>query len=189
MAFWKTNSVDPVRQFRFKVIDSSGVWWWVKSIDKPSFEVNTGEYQLANHKFKYPGIAVWNDITLIIRDVGDKADLILNSFMPGQGYQSPDDCSTGITKVGHDGKNKGGLQILQYDRTGKLIETWDIYGSFIKSVNFGQLDYGSDDMVEITIVVAYDYAEINGGVGTQRRTQPEEGGLFSVTTDNTRGEN
>ena len=69
MAFWNLPSVDPTRKFRF-LMQSNGIesdqWIWAKSINKPSYEINTGEYQLGNHKFKYPGIATWNDITITI---------------------------------------------------------------------------------------------------------------------------
>ena len=179
MTFWKENRIDPVRKFRFKVIDQGGEWWWVKQIDKPSFEINTAEYQLANQKFTFPGLLVWNDIQLTIYDVGKKAVEILNRFMSRQGYQSPDDCYVGIQKVEHD--SGSGLKILQYNGAGKMIETWELFGSFIKAVDFGTLDYSSDDLVEIKITIAYDFAEINGGVGTQ--TQQITGSNAPLTTE------
>ena len=43
MAFWSTNNVEPTRQYRFTISDGSGVWWWAKSCDKPSFEIETQE--------------------------------------------------------------------------------------------------------------------------------------------------
>ena len=48
MAFWKDNTTDPKRQFRFK-IDGNEIWWWAKSIDKPTVEVSSNSYQLINH--------------------------------------------------------------------------------------------------------------------------------------------
>ena len=41
---------------------------------------------------------------------------------------------------------------------GKTLRTWTLVNSFIKSVNYGDLDYGSDELVSIEIVVSYDYA-------------------------------
>jgi len=182
MAFWKTNSVDPVRQFRFKVLGPGGEWWWVKNIDKPSFEINTNEYQLANQKFKFPGILTWNDITVTILDVGKKANEILNIFMKKQGYQSPDACNTGLSKVFQGtGKEQGDLNILQYDSTGKVIETWDLYGSFIKSVDFGTLDYSGDEIVEIKIVITYDYAEMSTRLGVQTTEDTPQGTGVSIS--------
>jgi len=41
---------------------------------------------------------------------------------------------------------------------GSTLRTWTLVNSFIKSVNYGDLDYSSDDLVSIEITVAYDYA-------------------------------
>ena len=44
---------------------------------------------------------------------------------------------------------------------GKAIETWELYGAFIKSVDFGSLDYSDDELVQLTIGLSYDYAEMS----------------------------
>ena len=48
--------------------------------------------------------------------------------------------------------------IEQMKSDGKTLRTWTLVNSFIKSVNYGDLDYGSDELVSIEIVVSYDYA-------------------------------
>ena len=57
--------------------------------------------------------------------------------------------------------NKGfieGLSIQQLNADGQPLETWTVKGAFMTSLAFSRLDYGSDDITEITIEVAYDYA-------------------------------
>jgi len=50
------------------------------------------------------------------------------------------------------------FQITQLNDDGKAFRTWTLVNSFIKSINYGDLDYSSDDLVSIEIVVGYDYA-------------------------------
>jgi hypothetical protein len=35
------------------------------------------------------------------------------------------------------------------------LETWELQEAYIKSINFGKLDYSSDEFVEITVVLGY----------------------------------
>jgi hypothetical protein len=159
MSFWKNNSTDPSRKFRFQIIGGDQ-WYWVKSVDKPSYEVNTNEYLLTNHKFKYPGVLTWNDITITMVDPGAIVSKIDN-YLIKSGYSTPKkDTDSGIEKNGYDGEG-GVLQIQQLGSTGEPIEDWHLYGAFIKSANYGSLEYSSDELVEVQMVISYDYATIS----------------------------
>ena len=41
---------------------------------------------------------------------------------------------------------------------GDIIEEWTLKGTFIQNANFGTLDYGTSDPVEIALTLQYDYA-------------------------------
>ena len=49
----------------------------------------------------------------------------------------------------------------------QTLEVWRLVGAFPTDINFGKLDYGSDNFVEISITFAYHYAEClqQGGAG------------------------
>jgi len=81
MTFWSANNVEPTRQYRFTVSDGTDVWWWAKSIEKPSFDIDSQEHKLINHKFKYPGVITWNDIKISIVDTGAKVDQLYKSYL------------------------------------------------------------------------------------------------------------
>jgi len=158
MTFWTEASLEPKRNFRFKLLDGNQTtWWWAKSVDKPSFDISNSEYQLINHNFKYPGIATWKPISLIVADVGDVINLLVDELRE-LGYVDP---SSEVPMEGLAKANKGfieGLSIQQLNADGEPVETWTIKGAFMTSLAFSRLDYGSDDITEITIEVAYDYA-------------------------------
>lgn len=158
MTFWTEASLEPKRNFRFKLLDGDqATWWWAKSVDKPSFDISNNEYQLINHKFKYPGIATWKPISLIVADVGDVINLLMDELRE-LGYVDP---NSKVPMEGLAKDNKGfieGLSIQQLNADGQPLETWTVKGAFMTSLAFSRLDYGSDDITEITIEVAYDYA-------------------------------
>ena len=41
---------------------------------------------------------------------------------------------------------------------GDIIEEWTLKGTFIQNANFGTMDYGTSDPVEIALTLQYDYA-------------------------------
>ena len=48
--------------------------------------------------------------------------------------------------------------INQLDSKGDIVEEWQLMNSFIKSVNYGALEYSSDELVQIEMTITYDYA-------------------------------
>lgn len=160
MSFWKENTSNPTRKFRFKILGTAGEnddWYWAKSVDKPSYEINSQEYLLINHKFKYPGVLTWNDITITMVDFGISVVEQLNGYLKNHKYEAPNVAITGIEKRGYDGNN-GMLEIQQLDSSGVAIERWKLHNSFIKSVKYGDLAYESDDLVQIDLTISFDYA-------------------------------
>jgi len=41
------------------------------------------------------------------------------------------------------------------------VETWELINPIITNITWGDLDYGSDDLVECTLDIKYDWAEFN----------------------------
>ena len=165
MAFWSIlGGNEPTRQFRFLVSntqDNDSAWYWAKSVSKPSFEVSSTEHQLVNHKFKYPGIVTWSDITITIVDTGEKTSDLLNRFKEnGYNYPTNFQATEGISKASST-QYLDELTIQQLDADGAPIETWRLKGAFIKSINFGDLDYASEELVTIQFTISYDWAELD----------------------------
>jgi hypothetical protein len=55
---------------------------------------------------------------------------------------------------------KKNIIITKIDAGGVKIEEWELINPFIKSIKYGDLDYSSDELLEITITVAYDSATL-----------------------------
>ena len=52
------------------------------------------------------------------------------------------------------------FKIHQVNASGTKTETWTLYNPIITKISWGDLDYSSDDLVEYTLDVAYDWAEL-----------------------------
>lgn len=161
MAFWSSNTLEPLRKFRFQIQFGNDVMWWAKSVTQPSPDVSMSEYQLINHKVKYPGIVTWNDIDITMvepnKDSGVGFELI--NKLKGSGYYINPNAGDG------DGLKKNvfigeDILITKIDADGELVETWKLINPFIKAIKYGDLDYSSDDLLEITLTVAYDSATL-----------------------------
>ena len=131
-------------------------WWYVNSVTLPSFEINTNEYQLLNQKFKYPGVPTWNPVTISIIDVAKSVEG-LKKVLTDHGFSFLQE--DGIKKIAStDPEASKDFIIEQMKGDGSTFRTWTLVNSFISSVNYGDLDYSSDELVSIEIIVTYDYA-------------------------------
>lgn len=180
MSFW-TNShsignKEPKRKFRFKIImnglsaDSSGIVWYAKKVDKPKYEISEAEHTFLTHKFYYPGRVTWQTIDMTLVDpVSPGATAQLNALIDAQGYAIP---ATTVGSFETMSKGKGAsalgtVEIHQMDSEGDTVEKWTLKNPWIKGVQYGDLDYGAEDLVEITLTLRYDWAvcEIRSGSG------------------------
>lgn len=172
MAFWTegygVGTKDPKRKFRFKVsigsIDNNGCVWWAKTVTKPNYEISESEHTFLTHKFYYPGRVTWGEIEMALVDpVNPSAVANLNAMIRAQGYAIPDSQLSSPTafETMSKGKGAGALSIVtiqQLDAKGVMIEEWELQNAWIKGVKYGDLDYSSDDLLEITLTLRYDWA-------------------------------
>ena len=54
----------------------------------------------------------------------------------------------------------GSVIITQIDSNGGPLETWTLWNSFITEVKYGDLEYGGDDLTELSLTLKYDWARV-----------------------------
>ena len=54
----------------------------------------------------------------------------------------------------------GVVTISQMDSKGEVLETWTLHEAFPTSIDFGSLDYGSNEFVTITMTLEYTAFEV-----------------------------
>ncbi len=158
----------------------------VKKATKPSFSITEAKHQFLGHSFFFPGKLEWKEVDVTVVDAGgfnekDSAsagteatgDVLSNDttrtimdLLNEMGYQHPTETANAVGS----GKPKtfskwGGTTALgtvtfkALDSNGEIVESWVLKNAWIKDVNFGDGDYSSDDVVDITIKLRYDWAE------------------------------
>jgi len=162
VSFWSTNTVSPLRKRSFIVSLGYNCEFLAKSVNKPTIETDINEYRLINQIVKFPSVPRWNDITIkYVDDQKKKISYKLYDmfFTSVDGF--PDDwddiggCPQAIKKMGED------VYIMQLNDEGEEATKWILKGATIKSINFGDNDYSSDDFVEVEVVFSYDWAYID----------------------------
>jgi hypothetical protein len=61
-------------------------------------------------------------------------------------------------RQGYAAGYKKDIELEMLDPTGVVIEKWILQGTMITSANFGDLDYSSSDIADISVTLRFDRA-------------------------------
>tara|TARA_R110000824_G_scaffold182493_4_gene363404 strand:+ start:565 stop:1164 length:600 start_codon:yes stop_codon:yes gene_type:complete len=177
MPFWTeaqdSTTSEPKRKYRFTVAfdgvtDPNGngsVLWFAKTVSKPSFQLSTTEHKYLNHTFYYPGSVTWQTISLTMVDpVDPDMSITVARILEASGYSLPGNAveqgSLATISKGQAVGALGVVTIVQYNALGEAIETWTLWNAFVTEAKFGDLEYGSDDLLQLDLTLQYDWARI-----------------------------
>ena len=57
----------------------------------------------------------------------------------------------------------GTVRITQLNSYGVSIEEWTLWNAWISALKFGDLEYGSDELLDLTVSLRYDWARLTTG--------------------------
>ena len=166
MAFWNERTVEPKRKFRWLLYWSGVPQFVIKSVKKPAYQVATTAHQFLNYEFNYPGRVTWQDVQITLVDpVNPDSTKSLYKILENSGYVIPHNYSQAaaatISKKGMVEALGTEIKLSQLDADGtQPIETWIIKNPLITSAEFDTLDYSTDELLNITVTIKYDYATI-----------------------------
>jgi hypothetical protein len=141
----------------------------VVDISRP--QVSFGEITLPvyNSTMYLAGRHEWQPLTVNIRD--DAGGQV--SKLVGQQLQKQlDFVEQASAATGQDYKFQTNIEILDGGNgtaVPAVLETWECYGCFIQQANYNTLNYGTNDVVTISLTLRYDNAiqsPLSSGVGT-----------------------
>ena len=184
MAFWTDATIQPKRNYRFRVnivgFGSESVVWWAKGFKPPSYEISEATHDHLDNKFFFPGRTTWSDCSMTLVDPATPdAVFLTNQILVNSGYKVkslPGELDT-VSKAGANAAianstgtgtpGMGGVSIEILDAAGAPIETWTLMNAWIKGVSFSDLAYDNDDLRTIDITFKYDWATCDTSGGTQ----------------------
>ena len=167
----------PKLKYRFRVIfENFGVSTPRTELTKQviDFQRPTATFEeitidLYNSKMYLAGKASWETITINLRDDagGQVQRLVGEQLQKQMDFMEQASASSGI-----DYKFVTKCEILDGGNglsTPTVLETWEMYGCFLTSANYGDLNYGTSEPVTIALTMRYDNAlqtRLGTGVGT-----------------------
>lgn len=158
----------PKLQYRFRVImEQFGVSASTRelsanvvSVTRPSVthdEITVDSY---NSRAYLAAKHTWEPITLTVRDDMN------NTVSKAIAEQLQKQLSHGTQSAAATGVDyKFGMRIEQLDGSDVpvVVETWTLAGCFIQNANYAENNYATSDVMQITLAIRYDNADVHSG--------------------------
>jgi hypothetical protein len=174
MAFWSDGTLDPKRQFKFKVTfgatggSITAPWYIAQSADRPSYSIgDTAKVEILDKTFYYPGKVTWNEVKIKFidgtRDEDNMASKAYN-YLSTTGWVLPDRVGTVDSNLSTVGKSKSiirGILVETLNANGDKIDGYTLNNAFIKTLEQTNLDYAQDAVATVTLTLRYDWATYN----------------------------
>ena len=167
----------PKLQYRFRIVfENLGVSTprteltkQVMTASRPQLDYADIDVHVYNSTVKLAGKHTWSDFTCKFRDdVNGEVSKLLGE----QNQKQLDYMEQASAASGTDYKFTTRLEMLDGGNGAhepQVLETWEMYGCYIKTTNYGPLDYAQSSVVEIDMTMRFDNAvqTPNGtGIGT-----------------------
>jgi len=163
----------PKLQYRFRVtLENFGVSNETQELTKqvidasrPTISFENQELHVYNSKVNIAGKHTWNEITINLRDDvnGNVSKLVGEQLQKQFDFFEQASAASGV-----DYKFVTRLEILDGGNgvnTPNILETWEVYGAYLTSVDYGSVAYANSDPVTVGLTIMYDNA-IQTPVGT-----------------------
>tara|TARA_B100000902_G_C27296617_1_gene910360 strand:- start:479 stop:1105 length:627 start_codon:yes stop_codon:yes gene_type:complete len=163
----------PKLQYRFRItLENFGVSNETQELTKqvidasrPTISFENQELHVYNSKVNIAGKHSWNEVTVNLRDDvnGNVSKLVGEQLQKQFDFFEQASAASGI-----DYKFTQRLEILDGGNgvnAPNVLETWEIYGAYLTSVDYGSVAYASSDPVTVALTIMYDNA-IQTPVGT-----------------------
>ena len=167
----------PKLQYRFRVIlenfgvstPRSELTKQVIDVTRPNLTFDDVTLDVYNSRVYLAGKHTWEAITLTLRDDVNNS---VSKLVGEQVQKQFDFFEQASAASGIDYKFTSRIEMLDGGNGASapgVLETWELYGSYVNSVNYNTLAYATSDPVTITLSIRYDNAvqTPNGtGIGT-----------------------
>jgi hypothetical protein len=167
----------PKLQFRFRALflnfgtggSTQELTKQIMDIQRPQVQFEETVIDIYNSKLYLAGKHSWQETQVNLRDdaQGNVSKLV------GQQLQKQFDfVEQASAASGQDYKFQINYEILDGGNgtlVPNVLETWELYGCFIKSANYNNMDYKSNDPATIQLSIRYDNAiqsPLSSGIGT-----------------------
>jgi hypothetical protein len=126
--------------------------WFVASGSRPTYTMEETQIDFLNTSTFVGGRFNWETIDVTFRDpIGPSATQAIMEWI-----RLHSESVTG--RQGYAAGYKKDVELELLDPTGVVIEKWILQGCMITSAGFGELDYSSSDIADISVTLRFDRA-------------------------------
>jgi hypothetical protein len=166
----------PKLKFRFRVTflnfgvtqPSTELTKQVMDFKRPSVSFQPIEIPIYNSKVYLAGKPEWQEVTCNLRDDsgGEVAKRVGEQMQKQYDFFEQSSASSGI-----DYKFTTVLEILDGGNgtnTPNILETWELYGCYLSTTDYADVNYNTNDPVTIALTIRYDNAlqtPVGSGIG------------------------
>lgn len=130
----------------------------VVSAARPQVQFEQIDVPIYNSTLKLAGRHAWQDMEIVLRDDagGNVSKLVGEQLQKQLDFLEQASASAGI-----DYKFQTRFDVLDGGNgTAEpvVLENWEIYGCYVKSVNWGDMNYGTNEAMTISMTLAFDNA-------------------------------
>jgi hypothetical protein len=156
----------PKLKYRFRVIfENFGVSTprteltkQVMDFTRPTVSFEAIDVPIYNSTIKLAGKYSWGDLTCQVRDDagGQVSRLVGEQLQKQLDFMEQSSAAAGI-----DYKFLTRFEVLDGGNGANepiALETWEIYGCYLSEVNYNSMDYGSSEVVSISMTIRFDNA-------------------------------
>ena len=168
----------PKLQYRFRVVlenfgvstPRSELTKQVADVTRPELNFENQTLDVYNSRVYYAGKHTWNPLTLTLRDDVNNA---VSKLVGEQIQKQFDFFEQASAASGVDYKFTTRIEMLDGGNGASapnILETFELYGAFIESVNYNTLNYATSEPATITLTLRYDNAiqtPQGTGIGSQ----------------------
>jgi hypothetical protein len=148
VSFQNFGVSSPVTELTKQVVDFTRPNVTFENIDLPVY----------NSTIKLAGKYSWADITCNLRDdAGGNVTRLVGEQLQKQ----LDFAEMSSASAGNDYKFTTMFEVLDGGNGANVpiaLETWEIYGCYLQSVNYGDMNYGSNEAAQIALTIKFDNA-------------------------------
>jgi hypothetical protein len=139
----------------------------VVSITRPNPTFEEIALPIYNSTLKLAGRHSWPDVTCVVRDDASNSvqKLIGEQLQKQMDFLEQASAASGIdykflTKIEILDGGNGAVEPV-------VLESWELYGCYIKNADYGDLNYGTNEAVQVSFAITYDNAaQLPYGAGT-----------------------
>jgi len=158
MARLEPSAYKPILQYQFKVqfstLDTGDFMTNAKSTQLPSLEQTPITVDYGNTYIKVKGKTRWNDISMVLYQLEEPA----SNMKLWDWLLLHQDIESGVDKYKTDySPTSISIFVKKLDWDANVYK-FELVNPLIANIDFGQLDWSSDDILTATLVIAYDYA-------------------------------